>query len=103
MHCSIWRFTGDPDELERGYLALIAEVPETNNVLHACAKTPDGLVIFDTCPSKEVFDDFFSRDEVQALFARHGLDLSTAQVEDHPLVAAFARRARVDTLPWDDA
>jgi hypothetical protein len=102
VHCSIWRFTGDPDELERGYLALMADVPETNNVLHACAKTPGGLVMFDTCPSKEVFDAFFSRDEVRALFERHGLDLSSAQVEDYPVVAAFARRRRVDTRPWDD-
>jgi hypothetical protein len=59
VHCSIWRFTGDPDALARRW-----EVPETNRVLHACAKTPEGLVVFHTCPSKEVFDDFFSRDEV---------------------------------------
>lgn len=101
MHCSIWRFTGDPDELERRYLALMAEVPESNNVLHAAAKTPDGLVMFDTCPSKEVFDAFFSSEDVQALFARHGL--TGAAVEDYPVVAAYARRARVDTLPWGEA
>ena len=103
MHCSIWRLTGDPDELERGYRALIADIPETNNVLHAAARTPTGIVLFDTCPSAAVFDDFFSRAEVKALFARHGLDLSTAQVEDYPVIAAFARRTRVDTIPWDDA
>ena len=101
MHCSIWRFVGDPDDLERRYLALMTEVPEENNVLHAAAKTPDGLIMFDTCPSKEVFDDFFSGDEVKALFARHGL--TGAQVEDFPVIAAYARRSRIDTLPWEDA
>lgn len=103
MHCSIWRFTGDPDELERRYLALVSEVPASNNVLHVGVKTPDGLLFLDTCPSREVFEDFFSREEVKALFARHGLDLSRAEVADYPVVAAFARRARIDTLPWDEA
>ena len=28
MHCSVWRFEGDPDDLERRYLALVAEIPE---------------------------------------------------------------------------
>ena len=48
MHCSVWRFVGDPDDLEQRYLALITEVPESNHVLHAAAKTADGLLIFDT-------------------------------------------------------
>ena len=100
VHCSIWRFVGDPDDLERRYLAMMAEVPETNNVLHAAAKTPEGLLIFDTCPSKEVFDGFFSSPEVEALFARHGLN--DAKVEDFPLIAAYARRSRIDGVPWAD-
>ena len=102
MHGYIWRFTGDPDELERGYLALLASVPESNNVLHVGFKTSEGLLLIDTCPSKEVFDDFFSRESVRALFSDHGLDLASAQVEDHPVNAAHARRTRVDTLPWDE-
>lgn len=103
MHCSIWRFTGDPDELERSYLALLGSVPESNNVLHVGLKTSDGLVLVDTCPSKEVFEDFFSRESVQMLFSEHGLDLRSAEVEDYPVVAAYARRTRVDTLPWEEA
>ena len=103
MHCSVWRFRGEPDALERGYLALLSEVPTTNNVLHLGAKTPDGLLVVDTCPSKEVFDDFYSREAVRELFARHGLDLESTEVEDFPVTAAFARRVRVDTMPWDDA
>jgi hypothetical protein len=101
VHCSIWRFTGDPDDLERRYLALMSEVPETNNVLHAAARTPDGLIMFDTCPSREAYHEFFARDDVRALFARHGL--TGGAVEDHPVIAAYARRSRVDTLPWDEA
>ena len=59
MHCSLWRFVGDPDELGRRYLALMAEIPESNHVLHVCAKTPDGLLVFDTCPSEEQCRAFF--------------------------------------------
>jgi hypothetical protein len=34
MHCSGWRFVGDPDDLEQRYLALMKKVPESNHVLH---------------------------------------------------------------------
>lgn len=54
MHCSVWRFTGDPVALERGYRELMAQIPASNHVLHAAARTPDGLLIFDTCPSGEL-------------------------------------------------
>jgi hypothetical protein len=95
VHCSIWTYVGDPDELVARYEAMIAEVPEENMLFHACARTEDGIVIFDTCPSKEVFDDFYGRPEVQALFARHGLDRPAESV-DFPVVRAYARGARVD-------
>ena len=26
MHCSVWRFRGDPDELERAYTELIERI-----------------------------------------------------------------------------
>ena len=60
MHCSVWRFVGDPVDLEERYLAMLAEVPESNHMLHAAARTPDGLLIFDTCPSEEVYRAFFA-------------------------------------------
>jgi hypothetical protein len=94
MHCSVWRFEGDPDDLERRYLALLAEVPESNHVLHAAAKTPDGLLIFDTCPSEEVFRAFTAPDgPMMAAFAKHGLQPTTC--EDYPVIRAYAARSRV--------
>jgi hypothetical protein len=98
MHCSIWRFSGDPDELERRYLALLGEVPAANHVLHAAARTPAGLVVFDTCPSEEAFHAFFGSPEVRALFERHGLPLPDC--EHYPVVAAYAARERVDASSW---
>jgi hypothetical protein len=101
MHCSVWRFTGDPDELERGYRALMAQVPATNHVLHAAARTPDGLLIFDTCPSEEAYRAFFGSDQVRGMFEAHGL--RDGVVEDFPVVTAYARRRKLTDDMWDDA
>ena len=95
MHCSIWTYEGDPDDLVARYEALLADIPAENMRFSACARTPTGIVIFDTCPSKEVYDAFVASDDVQALVARHGLG-APASVADHPVVAAFANGARID-------
>jgi hypothetical protein len=101
LHCSVWRFTGDPDALERGYLALLEEIPASNHVLHAAARTPDGLLIFDTCPSEEAYHAFFGSERVLALFEKHGL--RDAAAEDFPVIAAYARRRELTNETWDAA
>ena len=100
MQGSVWRFTGDPDELERGYLRLAERIPASRHVLHAAARTPDGLLIFDTCPSEGAFHAFFGSADVQALFAEVGLVDGVA--EDYPVVRAYAQRAEVDSTAWDE-
>ena len=99
MHCSVWRFTGDPDELERSYVELAERIPAARHVLHAAARTPDGLLIFDTCPSEETYRAFFASEDVRALFAEVGL--ADGVVEDYPLIRAFARREEVTSATWD--
>jgi hypothetical protein len=95
VHCSLWRFVGDPEELEARYLALLAEVPPSNHLLHVAARTPDGLLIVDTCPSEDVFRRFFGPDGPgTALFAKHGL--VPAETEDHAVIRAFGRGSRLD-------
>jgi hypothetical protein len=95
LHCSVWHFVGDPEDLEQRYLAVIAEIPESNHVLHAAARTPDGLLIFDTCPSEETYRAFFdSGGPANALFEKHGL-VPTAR-EDHPVIRAYGARSRLD-------
>lgn len=96
MHCSIWTWKGDPEDLAARYEALVADVPADNMQFSACAKTADGIIMFDTCPSKEVFDAFSSSDGFLALLARHGLD-SPESVVDHPIIAAYAGGSRVDS------
>jgi hypothetical protein len=95
MHCSVWRFEGDPDDLERRYLSMLADVPESNHLLHAAAKTPDGLLIFDTCPSVEAYRAFFEPGgPAMALFEKHGL-IPTSR-EDHPVIRAYGAFSRLD-------
>ena len=95
MHCSVWRFRGDPDALERGYRAVMEQVPASNHVLHAAARTPDGLLIFDTCPSEEAYRTFFAEGgPANALFEKHGLVPTTR--EDYPVIRAFGAQSRLD-------
>jgi len=88
MHASIWRFAGDPDELVSRYDAMIAEVPAASMRLHLCLRAADGIVLVDTCPSREVFEAFSAGDEFRGLRERHGLP-DPERVEDFPVHAAF--------------
>ena len=98
MHSSVWRFEGDPDDLEKRYTAMIADVPESNHTLHAAAKTSDGLLIFDTCPSEKVYREFFGPGSpAEGLLESHGLVPSSR--EDYPVIRAYASGARLDGRP----
>jgi hypothetical protein len=88
VHASIWRFRGDPDDLLRRYDAMVAEIPAANMRLHVCLRGDDGIVLVDTCPSKQVFDEFFAGDGFRALRERHGLPEPLA-LEDFPVHAVF--------------
>ena len=88
MHASIWKFTGDPGTLLAGYDAMLADIPPENMMLHLCLEAPDGIVLVDTCPSKDVFDAFFAGEGFRALRERHGLP-EPVLVEDFPVHASF--------------
>jgi hypothetical protein len=85
MHASIWRFAGDPDDLLRRYDALVADLPPMR--LHLCLRAPDGIVLVDTCPSREVFLGFAGGDSFRTLRRRHGLP--DPELEDFPVHIAF--------------
>ena len=94
MHASIWHFAGDPDELLPSYEAMVAAIPAENMRLHLCARAPDGIVIVDTCPSKEVFDGFFAGEGFRELRRAHGLP-EPESVEDFPVAVAFVDGRRL--------
>jgi hypothetical protein len=87
MHASIWHFSGDPDDLLRGYDALSAELPAP--VLQLCLRAPGGIVLVDTCPSREIFEGFARSPDFRALLERHGLP-EPDRLEDFPVHAAHA-------------
>lgn len=94
MHASIWKFAGDPEELLRCYDAMVSDIPAENMRMHLCLRLPDGLLLLDTCPSKQVFDAFASSEEFRALRAAHALP-DPESVEDYPVHAAFFAGKRV--------
>lgn len=87
MHASIWRFAGDPDKLLDRYDAILAEIPTASMRLHLCLRTPDGIVIVDTCPTRGAFEAF-AAGPFPELRQRHGLPDPVA-LEDHPVHHAF--------------
>lgn len=94
MHASIWRFAGDPDDLLRRYDALIADLPGA--ALQLCLRAPDGIVIVDTCPSREFFEQFVAGEAFRALRARYGLP-DPERLEDFPVHVAFVDGSAVNT------
>jgi hypothetical protein len=88
MHASIWKFMGDPDDLVARYEAMVAEIPAESMKLQLCLRAADGILLVDTCPSREVFEAFAASPEFAALRARHGMP-EPESVEDHPVAAAF--------------
>jgi hypothetical protein len=52
---------------------MVAEIPRAGMRLHLCLRAPDGIVLVDTCPTKEVFETFAGGDGFRTLRARHGL------------------------------
>jgi len=61
MHASIWKFSGDPDALLERYDAMLAEIGAGNLRLHICLRAEDGIVLVDTCPSKEAYEAFVAK------------------------------------------
>ena len=87
MHASIWTFRGDPEQLLDAYDALIAEILPVVQ-LHLCLRTPDGVLLVDTCPDRDAFERFVAGDNFRALRERHGLP-DPERVDDFPVHAAI--------------
>lgn len=92
MHVSIWKFTGDPEELTRSYDAMLAEFPTDQFIAHLCLRAPDGMIVVDTCPSHEAFEAFSTSEEFRSGRQRHGLP-DPSELHDYPVHAAFLNGA----------
>ena len=56
--------------------------------LHLCLRTPNGIVIVDTCPTREAFQAFTTGDQFRSALRRHGLPDPT-ELHDYPVHVAF--------------
>ena len=86
MHGSLWTFRGDPDELLRGFDGMLAEGPVERMRMTACLRTPDGILVIDTCPSREDWESFRTGAWFADALARHGLP--QPEIADYPLERA---------------
>jgi hypothetical protein len=76
-YLTISRVSGDPDELHEGYrqsAELMAEVGRDNRMLlHAAAKTDDGLLIVNLWPSQADSESAAQDPRRRRVLRRHGL------------------------------
>jgi hypothetical protein len=70
------------------YDAMLEEIPRARMRLHVCLGAPDGIVLVDTCPTKEIFESFARGDDFRALRERHGFP-EPSKLEDFPVHRAF--------------
>ena len=95
MFLGAYRFVGDPTELVAGYDRMVANFPPDAFSVHVCVVEDDALVIYDACPTREVFMEFSSSAGFAAAVA--GAGLPTPSVE--PLGTVHAARFAENIVP----
>jgi len=68
-----YHFDGDTTELVAAYDRMMSNFPIDEIDIHICVRRPDGLDVYDACPSRAVFREFSSSDGFNAAIASAGL------------------------------
>jgi hypothetical protein len=55
MYLGKYEFTGDPDKLVDAYDRLMSGIPSESIGFHVCVRRNDGITLYDTCPTAEIF------------------------------------------------
>ena len=71
MFFGVYHFAGRPDTLLPAYQRLMDGLPAGGSDLHVCVVLEHGLSVYDTCPSRQVFEQF-SRSEGISRSPRRG-------------------------------
>jgi hypothetical protein len=90
-----YHFDGDPTELLAAHDRLVAQFPPGTFDLHVCVAVDGGIVVFDACPSREVFAGFSQSSEFLAAVGAAGLP--TPRVE--PLGDVHSAELRAAVTP----
>jgi len=77
MFLGIYRFEGNADQLLVGYQKMMELVPKSAIHLHICIRDSRGLSVFDSCPTREVFEKFSGGDDFLGLVRMAGLPAPT--------------------------
>ena len=72
-HFAAYHFDGDRDELLAGYDRLLATYPPEILDLNVCVVREGGISVYDSCPSREVFEEFSQSPEFAQALAAAGL------------------------------
>jgi hypothetical protein len=73
MFLGSYHFEGDPDELLAGYWRMREIIPADELDLHVCARTPRGVIVFDTCPDEATLRAFGTSESFRQATAAAGL------------------------------
>ena len=73
MFLGAYHFTGHPEPLLAGYRKLMAHYPPESLDLHLCVIHPTGMTVYDSAPSREIFDEFSNGAVFRAALAEAGL------------------------------
>lgn len=79
MFLGAYRFKGVPADLLSGYERLMAGMPPDAISLHVCVVEEDAIIVFDACPTRDVFLAFSSGPAFAAAVAAAGLPEPSVQ------------------------
>ncbi|WP_426573863.1 hypothetical protein [Aquihabitans sp. McL0605] len=72
MHLATYDFDGDPYALQAGYERLVAAFDD-EVILNLCVSRPDGITVYDACPTLADFEAFSTSDAFAQALAAAGL------------------------------
>jgi hypothetical protein len=85
VHLGIYEFDGDPEQLLPAYDAMMAAMP-VSTAFHLCAIRLGGIVVYDTCPTREAFERFSTGEEFHGALRAFGLP--EPRISSQPVHAA---------------
>jgi hypothetical protein len=88
VHLGVYEFHGDPDELVAAYDRLMSMMPPGASTWHLCTRANSRIVVYDTCPSEEIFRGFSTSAAFREAIAAAGLPEPV--ISDAAVVAARA-------------
>jgi hypothetical protein len=91
MYASIWKFEGDPEELLPAYDAMSAELNAAGPGVRLCLRAQDGIVVVDTCPSREIHEGFAVSERLREARERFGMP-EPSRVDGYPVHAVLVNR-----------